>query len=45
MTARLAPILALLLTAAARRMQQDKNARKTVVTVAGAGLSAIDMMT
>ena len=34
-----------LLTAAARRMQQDKNARKTVLTVAGAGLSAIDMMT
>src|SRR5689334_18627057 len=34
-----------LLSAAARRMQQDKNARKTVLTVAGAGLSAIDMMT
>lgn len=34
-----------LLTAAARRMQQDKNARKTVLTVASAGLSAIDMMT
>jgi diguanylate cyclase (GGDEF)-like protein/putative nucleotidyltransferase with HDIG domain len=34
-----------LLSAAARRMQQDKNARKTVITVAGAGLSAIDMMT
>jgi diguanylate cyclase (GGDEF)-like protein/putative nucleotidyltransferase with HDIG domain len=34
-----------LLTAAARRMQHDKNARKTVLTVAGAGLSAIDMMT
>ena len=34
-----------LLTAAARRMQQDKNSRKTVLTVAGAGLKAIDMMT
>ena len=34
-----------LLTAAARRMQSDKNARKTVLTVASAGLSAIDMMT
>jgi len=34
-----------LLTAAARRMQGDKNARKTVLTVAGAGRSAIDMMT
>jgi diguanylate cyclase (GGDEF)-like protein len=34
-----------LLTAAARRMQQDKNSRKTVLTVASAGLSAIDMMT
>ena len=34
-----------LLTAAARRMQRDKNARKTVLTVAGAGRSAIDMMT
>jgi diguanylate cyclase (GGDEF)-like protein len=34
-----------LLSAAARRMQQDKNSRKTVLTVAGAGLSAIDMMT
>src|SRR5215211_2128126 len=34
-----------LLTAAARRMQQDKNARKTVLTMAGAGLSSIDMMT
>ena len=34
-----------LLTAAARRMQQDKNARKTVLTVAAAGHSTIDMMT
>jgi diguanylate cyclase (GGDEF)-like protein/putative nucleotidyltransferase with HDIG domain len=34
-----------LLSAAARRMQQDKNSRKTVLTVACAGLSAIDMMT
>src|SRR5689334_18558848 len=34
-----------LLSAAARRMQNDKNSRKTVLTVAGAGLSAIDMMT
>ena len=34
-----------LLTAAARRMQQDKNGRKTVLTVAGAGLAAVDMMT
>jgi diguanylate cyclase (GGDEF)-like protein/putative nucleotidyltransferase with HDIG domain len=34
-----------LLTAAARRMQQDKNARKTFLNVASAGLSAVDMMT
>ena len=34
-----------LLSAAARRMQHDKNARKTVLTVAGATLSSIDMMT
>ena len=34
-----------LLSAAARRMQHDKNGRKTVLTVAGAGLSSIDMMT
>ena len=34
-----------LLSAAARRMQHDKNARKTVLTVAGARLSSIDMMT
>jgi len=34
-----------LLTAAARRMQHDKNGRKTVLTVAGAGLAPIDMMT
>src|ERR1044072_216482 len=34
-----------LLTAAARRMQRDKNARKTVLTVAAAGHSTIDMMT
>jgi diguanylate cyclase (GGDEF)-like protein/putative nucleotidyltransferase with HDIG domain len=34
-----------LLTAAARRMQRDKNARKTVLTVAEAGVTSIDMMT
>jgi diguanylate cyclase (GGDEF)-like protein/putative nucleotidyltransferase with HDIG domain len=34
-----------LLTAAARRMQRDKNSRKTFLTVAGAGVSSIDMMT
>lgn len=34
-----------LLTAAARRMQRDKHARKTILTVAGAGVSSIDMMT
>jgi diguanylate cyclase (GGDEF)-like protein len=34
-----------LLTAAARRMQQDKHGRKTVLTVAEAGISSIDMMT
>ncbi|HEX7333398.1 MAG TPA: diguanylate cyclase [Pyrinomonadaceae bacterium] len=34
-----------LLSAAARRMQHDKNARKTVLTVASAGVSSIDMMT
>ena len=34
-----------LLTAAARRMQRDKHARKTILTVAEAGLSSIDMMT
>jgi diguanylate cyclase (GGDEF)-like protein/putative nucleotidyltransferase with HDIG domain len=34
-----------LLTAAARRMQRDKNARKTVLTVAQAGTSSIDLMT
>ena len=34
-----------LLSAAARRMQQDKNGRKTVLTVAGAGVHSIDMMT
>ena len=34
-----------LLTAAARRMQHDKHGRKTVLTVAGAGASSIDMMT
>lgn len=34
-----------LLSAAARRMQTDKNSRKTVLTVAGAGVSSIDMMT
>jgi len=34
-----------LLSAAARRMQHDKNSRKAILTVAGAGLSSIDMMT
>ncbi len=34
-----------LLTAAARRMQQDKHSRKTVLTVAQAGVTSIDMMT
>ena len=34
-----------LLSAAARRMQTDKNGRKTVLTVAGAGIRSIDMMT
>jgi diguanylate cyclase (GGDEF)-like protein len=34
-----------LLSAAARRMQTDKNSRKTVLAVAGAGVSSIDMMT
>lgn len=34
-----------LLTAAARRMQQDKHGRKTVLTVAEAGVTSIDMMT
>jgi diguanylate cyclase (GGDEF)-like protein/putative nucleotidyltransferase with HDIG domain len=34
-----------LLTAAARRMQRDKHGRKTFLTVAGAGVSSIDMMT
>jgi len=34
-----------LLTAAARRMQRDKNSRKAFLTVAGAGVSSIDMMT
>lgn len=34
-----------LLTASARRMQQDKHGRKTVLTVAEAGISSIDMMT
>lgn len=34
-----------LLTAAARRMQRDKHARKTILTIAGAGVSSIDMMT
>ena len=34
-----------LLSAAARRMQTDRNGRKTVLTVAGAGLASIDMMT
>jgi diguanylate cyclase (GGDEF)-like protein/putative nucleotidyltransferase with HDIG domain len=34
-----------LLTAAARRMQHDKHGRKTILTVASAGVSSIDMMT
>jgi len=34
-----------LLTAAARRMQRDKHGRKTILTVAEAGISSIDMMT
>ena len=34
-----------LLTTAARRMQQNKNSRKTFLTVASAGVSSIDMMT
>lgn len=34
-----------LLTAAARRMQRDKHGRKTILTIAGAGVSSIDMMT
>ena len=34
-----------LLSAAARRMQHDKNARKAILTVASAGVSSIDMMT
>jgi diguanylate cyclase (GGDEF)-like protein/putative nucleotidyltransferase with HDIG domain len=34
-----------LLSAAARRMQHDKNGRKTILTVASAGVSSIDMMT
>jgi diguanylate cyclase (GGDEF)-like protein/putative nucleotidyltransferase with HDIG domain len=34
-----------LLSAAARRMQTDKNGRKAILTVASAGVSSIDMMT
>jgi diguanylate cyclase (GGDEF)-like protein/putative nucleotidyltransferase with HDIG domain len=34
-----------LLTAAARRMQRDKHGRKAILTLAGAGVSSIDMMT
>lgn len=34
-----------LLTAAARRMQRDKHGRKTILTVASAGVSSIDMLT
>ena len=34
-----------LLTTAARRMQRDKNSRKTFLTVASSGARAIDMMT
>jgi diguanylate cyclase (GGDEF)-like protein/putative nucleotidyltransferase with HDIG domain len=34
-----------LLTAAARKMQRDKHSRKAVLTLAGAGVSSVDMMT
>jgi diguanylate cyclase (GGDEF)-like protein/putative nucleotidyltransferase with HDIG domain len=34
-----------LLTAAARRMQRDKHGRKAILTVAGAGVTSIDLMT
>jgi GGDEF domain-containing protein len=34
-----------LLTAAARRMQRNKHGRKAILTIAGAGVSSIDMMT
>ena len=34
-----------LLTAAARRMQQNKHGRKTILTVAEAGVASIDMLT
>ena len=34
-----------LLTAAAGRMQRDKHGRKAILTIAGAGVSSIDMMT
>ena len=34
-----------LLSAAGRRMQNDKNSRKAILTVASAGVSSIDMMT
>src|SRR6201991_4388743 len=34
-----------LLTAAARRMQMEKHGRKTILTLAGSGLSAIDVLT
>jgi len=34
-----------LLTTAARKMQQNKNSRKAVLTVAEAGVHSIDMMT
>jgi len=34
-----------LLSAAARRMQTDKNSRKAILTVASAGVKSIDMMT
>jgi diguanylate cyclase (GGDEF)-like protein len=34
-----------LLSAAARRMQNEKNARKTVLTMAGAGLSSLELIT
>jgi diguanylate cyclase (GGDEF)-like protein/putative nucleotidyltransferase with HDIG domain len=34
-----------LLTAAARKMQREKHSRKAVLTLAGAGVSSVDMMT
>jgi GGDEF domain-containing protein len=34
-----------LLTASARRMQNDKHGRKTILTVAASGRTAIDLIT